>query len=237
MSILAGATIRHLAVQRGLTDLRDAPVEESRLRSGCRASAWHAAMLLGVSVTYFACAKAGLLLASINPSATPIWPATGLALSAILLLGYRVSPAILLGAFLANATTAGSMATSGAIAVGNTLEGLVGAWFINRWSGGITTFNTPIGVARFALISLSAATPISALIGVGSLALTGYIAPDRFVPVWITWWARRRRRCLGRNARRHAMGGPGGRPVCDEEAVARSSRCVRVRRSDRCYRL
>jgi hypothetical protein len=58
------------------------------------------------------------------------------ALSAVLLLGYRISPAVLLGAFLANATTAGSMVTSGAIAVGNTLECLVGAWLINRWSGG-----------------------------------------------------------------------------------------------------
>ena len=88
-------------------DLHDTPEEESGVWSGCSRPAWHAAMLLGVSVTYFACAKAGLLLASIDPSATPIWPPTGLALSAVLLLGYRIFPAVLLGAFLANVTTAG----------------------------------------------------------------------------------------------------------------------------------
>ncbi len=157
-------------------------------RPSWRKHTWHIAILLGISVSYFACAKAGLLLASINPSATPIWPPTGLALAAVLLLGYRVTPAILLGAFLANATTTGSVATSGAIAIGNTLECLVGAWLINRWSGGTATFNTPGGVVRFALISTSLATPISALIGVGSLALAGSVDPGRIAGVWMTWW-------------------------------------------------
>ena len=116
----------------------------------------YAGVLLGIGVAYFACAKAGLLLASINPNATPIWPATGLALVAILLRGYRVCPAILLAAFLANATTAGSFATSATISLGNTLESLVGAWLIQRWSAGTATFDTAGGVTRFALISLYA---------------------------------------------------------------------------------
>ena len=168
--------------------LRETADDQIRSRSSWRSCAWHVVMLLSVSVSYFACAKAGLLLASINPSATPIWPATGLALSAVMLLGYRIFPAILIGAFLANATTAGSMTTWSAIAVGNTLECLVGGWLINRWSGGTTTFNTSGGVTRFAVISMSVATPISALIGVGVLTLAGYVTPSRFAPVWMTWW-------------------------------------------------
>ena len=43
-------------------------------------------------------------------------------------------------------------------------------------------------MARFALISTSAATPISALIGVSSLTLAGYVDPSRFAGVWMTWW-------------------------------------------------
>src|SRR5215510_16206020 len=58
------------------------------------------AQFLGTGAVYFVCAKYGLLLASINPSATPIWPATGVALAAVLLLGYRILPAIFLAAFL-----------------------------------------------------------------------------------------------------------------------------------------
>src|SRR5690242_9599380 len=116
------------------------------LRATCRRHTKNAAILLGIGVAYFTCAKAGLLLASINPSATPIWPPTGLALAVALLLGYRIIPAILLGAFVANATTAGTVATSGAIAIGNTLECLVGAWLIKRWSDGNATFDTSAGV-------------------------------------------------------------------------------------------
>jgi integral membrane sensor domain MASE1 len=52
------------------------------------------------------------------------------------LLGYRAWPAIFIGAFLVNVTTAGNVATSLAIGTGNTLEALVGAWLVNRFAGG-----------------------------------------------------------------------------------------------------
>jgi integral membrane sensor domain MASE1 len=68
--------------------------------------------LTGTAIIYFGLAKLSLALASIHPSATPIWPPTGYALAAVLLLGYRVFPAIFLGALLANFTTAGSLGTS-----------------------------------------------------------------------------------------------------------------------------
>ena len=80
--------------------------------------------LTGIAVIYVGLAKLSLALASIHPSATPIWPPTGYALAVVLLRGYRVSPAIFLGALVANVTTAGSVGTSLAIATGNTLESL-----------------------------------------------------------------------------------------------------------------
>ena len=48
----------------------------------------------------------------------------------------RIWPAIFVGAFAANATTAGTLETSAVIALGNTLEGLVGGALVNHWSGG-----------------------------------------------------------------------------------------------------
>src|SRR5688500_2951533 len=48
--------------------------------------------LLGIGAAYFALAKLGLQVASINPSATPIWPPTGFALATLLLCGYKVWP-------------------------------------------------------------------------------------------------------------------------------------------------
>src|SRR6185295_1924286 len=77
-------------------------------------------------LVYFAAAKAGLRLAFLNESATPVWAPTGIALASLLVFGYGVWPAILLGAFVANLTTAGSVATCLGIAVRNTCEGLLG---------------------------------------------------------------------------------------------------------------
>lgn len=153
-----------------------------------RRSISYAGGLVAIGAIYFALAKGGLALASIHPSATPIWPPTGVALAAVLLQGYRIWPAIFTAAMVANATTAGSVATSIAIATGNSLEAVVGAYLINRWSGGCNTFSTPNSVAKFALICVAIASPISASIGLTSLATVGYIEPENFADAWITWW-------------------------------------------------
>src|SRR5260370_34244665 len=88
--------------------------------------------LAAVAVVEFGVAKLGLTLASIHPNATAIWPPPGLALAAMLLWGYRIWPAIFVGAFLVNLTAAGSIYTSCAIGFGNTLEAVIGGWRINR---------------------------------------------------------------------------------------------------------
>jgi integral membrane sensor domain MASE1 len=72
----------------------------------------------------------------IRASATAIWPPTGIALTAFLLFGYEVWPGVLVGAFLVNVTTAGSVPVCLAIAVGNTLEGLAGAYLVNKRASG-----------------------------------------------------------------------------------------------------
>ena len=97
-------------------------------QSGLRGRLAVIAFLAGV---YFVAAKLGLSMAFVHPSATAVWPPTGIALAAFLVLGYRVWPGIFLGAFLANLTTAGCVATTFGIATGNTLEGLVGAYLVN----------------------------------------------------------------------------------------------------------
>ena len=92
-------------------------------------------LIVALAVIYFIAGKLGLMLASLHASASPVWPPAGIALAASLLLGYRAWPAIFIGAFLVNVTTAGNVATSFAIATGNTLEALVGAWLVNRFAG------------------------------------------------------------------------------------------------------
>src|SRR5262249_48852880 len=124
----------------------------------------------------------------IHPSASPIWPPTGFALAAIVLWGYRAWPAIFLGAMIANASTTGSIGPAISIATGNSLEALVGAAVINIWSNGRDTFSTPNTVAKFAVICVVLATPISATVGITTLAIAGYAEWANFANIWLTWW-------------------------------------------------
>src|SRR5206468_1936549 len=78
--------------------------------------------------------------AIVHASATPVWPPTGIALAAMLLLGRGIWPVIFAGAFLVNVTTAGSVLSSLGIAAGNTLEALVGAALVTRFAGGAAVF-------------------------------------------------------------------------------------------------
>ena len=144
--------------------------------------------LVIVAAAYYALAKLGLRLASVNSSASPIWPATGVALAAVLLGGLRMWPAILVGAFAAFYSTGGTLESSAAIALGNTLEAVVGGYLIERWSGGAMTFTTAGRVARFALVCVGPATVISATIGVVTLCQVGLAQWTNFAPVWVMWW-------------------------------------------------
>src|SRR4029450_12885230 len=104
--------------------------------------------LIGIlAVIYFIAGKLGLMLASLPASASPVWPPAGIALAGLLLPGYRAWPGIFIGAFLVNVTTAGNVSMSFAIATGNTLEALVGAWLVNRFAGGPNCFDRPTGVS------------------------------------------------------------------------------------------
>ncbi len=140
-----------------------------------------------LTLVYFIAGKFGLMLASLHPSASPVWPAAGVALAALLVLGYRVWPAIFIGAFLVNVTTAGNAATSLAIASGNTLEAVCGAWIVNRFAGGTTVFDGPQGVFKFALAAAVSAI-ISPVFGVTSLALAGSADWANYGSIWLTWW-------------------------------------------------
>src|SRR5438034_11057483 len=140
-----------------------------------------------LAIIYFVAGKLGLVLASLHASASPVWPPAGIALAALLVLGYRAWPAILVGAFLVNVTTAGNVATSLAIASGNTLEAVCGAWLVNRFAGGTTVFDRPQGVFKFALAAV-VSTIISPVFGVTSLALAGFTDWTNYGAIWLTWW-------------------------------------------------
>jgi diguanylate cyclase (GGDEF)-like protein len=145
-------------------------------------------VLLGLAALYYFAAKLGLQFASVNTSVTTIWPPAGIALAAFVLLGYRVWPAILLAAFLANYTTTYSLVSSAGIAIGNTLEGLMGAYLVNRFARGGRVFDRVRDIFRFTLLAAVVSTTVSATIGVASLLLGGFVRWPDVGAVWLTWW-------------------------------------------------
>src|SRR6187549_1756797 len=95
-----------------------------------RSSYW--LVVAGLALAYLASAKLGLSMALVSRQVSPVWPPTGLALAAVLLLGHRVWPGIFAGALIANATAGEPLLTALAIAGGNTLEAVAGVWLVTR---------------------------------------------------------------------------------------------------------
>ncbi|MFL5908203.1 MAG: EAL domain-containing protein [Solirubrobacterales bacterium] len=145
------------------------------------------AQMAVVCAVYFGSAKAGLGLAGSHQSITAVWPPTGVALAAVLLLGYRVWPGITAGAFLANITTAGPLLSVIGISVGNTLEALVGAYLLLNFAGFDRSLDRVRDVGSLVWVALTATT-VSATIGVASLWAADLIASGDLGSSWRVWW-------------------------------------------------
>jgi integral membrane sensor domain MASE1 len=141
---------------------------------------------LALALVYFGSAKLGLQLAFSNESVTAIWPPTGIALAVLVLWGRGLWPGVLLGAFLANVTTDVPVYTAAGIAVGNTLEAVVGAWLLER-----VGFRPTLLRLRdlFALVVLGAviSTAVSATIGLAALSV-GDSLSESALTTWRLWW-------------------------------------------------
>ena len=140
-----------------------------------------------LAVAYVAAGHLGLSFAFVNSSASAVWPPTGLAIGALLVLGVDVWPAIAFGAFVVNLMNSGVVASSLVIAVGNTLEAVAAAWLATRVARGPAAFDSTAHVLRFAAIAAGAST-IAASIGVAALVGFGLAAPADAGAIWLTWW-------------------------------------------------
>jgi len=146
------------------------------------------ATYVALAALYFLAGKLGLRLAFVHAGATAVWPPTGIALAAFLILGGRVWPAIYIGAFLLNITTAGGFIPSLFIATGNTWEGLIGAYLVQRFANGQQAFDHPRDVLRFTLLAALGSTLIAATFSATTLAIAGSVRWSEYGTVWVTSW-------------------------------------------------
>lgn len=137
-------------------------------------------------VAYVSAAKLGIELSVAHGVITPVWAPTGIALAALVLYGPRLWPAVAVGAFVANATSGIAPIDAAFVAVGNTLEAVVGSVLL-LYVG----FRPAIDRVRdvFSLIVYGAlvSTAIAATNGVTVLWVSGELERS-FGSEWLLWW-------------------------------------------------
>jgi diguanylate cyclase (GGDEF)-like protein/PAS domain S-box-containing protein len=140
-----------------------------------------------VTAAYFGSAKLGLSLAFSHSSVSAIWPPSGLALAAVLLGGYRMLPAVALGAFLANFTSSAPLGAVLAITVGNTLEAFVGAALLKRtgFRGSLERMRDVVAIVALAAV---VSTAVSATVGIAGLTAFGGLPGAQAPGTWRIWW-------------------------------------------------
>ena len=138
------------------------------------ANKWHWFIsLILIALSYYLTAKLGLIFAFEGTNASPVWMPSGIALAAILLVGYRACPAVFLGALLANiqVLTVSGLSFNSIFflsiitATGNTLEALAGAWLISRFSNNPNPLETLKGTTLFIFFGALLAPLIAAIVG------------------------------------------------------------------------
>jgi PAS domain S-box-containing protein len=159
----------------------------SVLRSASSAATYFLELSI-IGAIYISFAESSLSLPAINPAATPLWPPTGFALALVLLRGYRIWPAILVGSFSPYVMAGRSLLESGSVGIGTLLGAFVGTWLISRWSNGRQTFDTPASIAKFAIISFVPAAVISSTIALAGLIFANKLSYPEIVITWVTWW-------------------------------------------------
>ena len=151
-----------------------------------------------VAVLYIATAKLGQLLAVPPGNITPVWIPSGIILAAVLIRGYHVWPGIFIGAFVGNVwayfnfesgtTIMLSIFAGAANGFGDMLCAVIGAYLI-IWS---TKTRYPLNRAedtvKFIFYGAIVGSLVSALLGVASLNIAGFIPWNDFGYILATWW-------------------------------------------------
>jgi PAS domain S-box-containing protein len=146
----------------------------------------YVAQVLLVAAAYYGAAKLGLRLAYLNGAVTALWPPVGVGIAALVLLGPRLWPGVVIADLLV-ADYGTPIGTILGQTVGNTLEVLVAAILLRRLFGsrvGLTRLVEVLGLVA----CCAAGTFISACFGPASLRLGGVIDANELGEVWRTWW-------------------------------------------------
>jgi PAS domain S-box-containing protein len=143
---------------------------------------------VGVLAVYFLAAKIGLWIPFTSANVSPVWPASGVGIAAVLALGYEMWPGIAAGAFLSNFFSPIPHTAAAGIAAGNTLSAIIGGWLLRRVPRFGVNLKCLRDVGALALFGASISPIIAASVGVTSLRLAGADPWNGLGEAWLQWW-------------------------------------------------
>jgi len=155
------------------------------------------ASILALAAAYLLAGKAGLALAIPPGYATAIFPASGVALAALLFLGWRFWPGIFIGSLALNlwiSLAAGhelnstTLAIAASIGSGAAIQALFGSWLIKRFVGFPSALADEREVVSFLLLGGPLSCLVSATIAIFSLWISGAVPAGNIFFSWWTWW-------------------------------------------------
>ena len=146
------------------------------------------AQLAGFAGLYFALARFGNVALVAEGNVSTVWPATGLAVAGLWWGGYRLAPAIALGAFVFAWLNGVPAPVGAAAALISMLGPIVALFLMRRYIDGPRLFDRVGDVFLFLLCAGAAPALVDAL-GVASLCWGGVGKWDDFRGLWLLSWA------------------------------------------------
>ncbi len=162
--------------------------------------------IIYTAIGYLLLGYIGQLIAIPPGFSTIIWPASGLALGAVLIWGARVLPGVFIGSFLINVYIASGLDLNNLpflspsalmpdvlvpaiIAANAMLQAFVGSWLIHRYVGFPFAYQRSRLVVLFLLLGAFASTLVNSTASNLTLWWHGIISSDAVLVNWLSWWA------------------------------------------------
>jgi len=141
-----------------------------------------------VFALYFGAGKLGLAVPFTSSNVSPIWPAAGVAVAAVLIWGIQIAPAIAFAAFLVNFLTPVPTFASIAIGLGNASSAVIAGYFLKHVADFETSLPRLKDVLRLVVVAAVLATAVAASVGVTALTLVDAKAWTGYGSAWRIWW-------------------------------------------------
>ncbi|NOV27611.1 sensor histidine kinase [Cupriavidus necator] len=141
-----------------------------------------------VALAYFAGAKLGFAYAVVGGAVSLVWPSSGIALVALLTMGFDVAPGVALGSVLANMSVGIPAHVAAVIGLGATGAALTATWLLKR----VARFQVSLGrirdVLAFIILAATLGSALSALIGATALWAGGLLSVNEYSAAFLKWW-------------------------------------------------